>query len=62
MFKVNNKDIRATFLTWLSGVFIVNFEYISYIVLVFPLLAFNNYMPAGKVMSTKHCDVEVCQK
>ena len=30
-----------------SGVFIVNFEQISHIVLVVPLLALNNQMPAG---------------
>ena len=33
MFKVNNKDARRR-----SGVFIVNFEYISHLVLVFLLL------------------------
>ena len=31
-----------------SGVFIVNFEQISHIGLVFPLLTFNKQMPAGK--------------
>ena len=65
LFKVNNGNIRtvgeicskSTIKTperiyWRgSGVFIVNFEHICYIVLVFPLLAFNNYMPAGKVLS-----------
>ena len=30
-----------------SGVFIVNFEKISHIVLVFPLLTLNKQMPAG---------------
>ena len=33
MFKVNNKD---------TGVFIVNFEHISLLFLVFPLLNLNN--------------------
>ena len=35
MFKVNNKDTRTT------SVFIVNFEYISHLVLVFLLLTLN---------------------
>ena len=35
MFKVNNKDNRR------SGVFIINFEHISHLVLVFLLLTFN---------------------
>ena len=37
MFKVNNKNTRMTTLAS-SGVFIVNFELISQLVLVFPLL------------------------
>ena len=37
MFKVNNKDTRTT--PWRrSGIFIVNFEHISHLVLVFLLL------------------------
>ena len=36
LFKVNKKDIRTTSLT--SGVFIVNFEQISHIVLILLLL------------------------
>ena len=32
MFKVNNKDTRRR-----SGIFIVNFEHISHLVLLFPL-------------------------
>ena len=39
MFKVNNKDS--------SGVFIVNFEHISYLAQVFLLLTLNRKMPAG---------------
>ena len=41
MFKVNNKDTRCLF-----GVFIVNFEYISRLFLVFLLLALK-YLIAG---------------
>ena len=41
MFKVNNKDTRCLF-----GVFIVNFEYISHLFLVFLLLALK-YLIAG---------------
>ena len=58
MFKINNKDTRTTSLTSFiividnaivfvdfprrSGVFVVNFEQISHIVLVFVLLTLNN--------------------
>ena len=46
MFKVNNKDTRTT--PWRrSGIFIVNFEHISHLVLVFLLLSLNMYLPAG---------------
>ena len=38
MFKVNNKD---------TNVIIANFKNISYLVLVFLLLTFNMYFPAG---------------
>ena len=41
MFKINNKDRRR------SGVFIVNFEHISYLILVFLLLTLNMQLPAG---------------
>ena len=41
MFKVNNKD------TIKSGVFIVNFENISHLVLVFLLLTLNMLLLAG---------------
>ena len=40
MFKFNNKDTS-------SGVFIVNFEHISHVVLVFLLLTWNIQLPAG---------------
>ena len=46
MFKVNNKDTR---MKRRSGVFIVNFEHISHLVLVFLLLTLNMYFPAGYV-------------
>ena len=39
MFKVNNKDTRMT--PRRSGIFIVNFEHISHLVLVFLLLTLN---------------------
>ena len=46
MFKVNNKDIRMN--QWRhSGVFIVNFEYISHFDLVFLSLALYMQLPAG---------------
>ena len=38
MFKVNNKD---------KSIFIVNFEHISHLALVFLLLALNMSLPAG---------------
>ena len=52
MFQVNNKDARRR--QWRrSGVFIVNFEHISHLVLVFLLLTFNMYskwtLALGKV-------------
>ena len=61
MFKVNNRNARLrceiysklTIKTpkqcqWCrSGVFIVNFEYISHLVLVFLLLTLSRSMPAG---------------
>ena len=42
MFKVNNKDTRTT---PRSGVFIVNFEHISQLFLVFLLLTLSRLMP-----------------
>ena len=40
LFKVNNKDTTTTSMasSWCSSLFIVNFEQISHIVLVFPFL------------------------
>ena len=40
MYKINNKNTRTT--PRRSCVFIVNFEQISHIILLFPLLIFNN--------------------
>ena len=40
MFQINNKDTRTT-PDGCSGAFIVNFEYISHLVLVFLLLSMN---------------------
>ena len=43
MFKVNNKVVQ-----WRrSGIFIVNFEHISHLALVFLLLTLSKQMPAG---------------
>ena len=44
MFKVNDKD---------NSVFIVNFEHISPLVLVFLLLTLNMQLPAGSRLSTE---------
>ena len=33
-----------------SGVFIINFEHISHIVLVFPLLTLKDWNPAGMIL------------
>ena len=49
MFKVNNKDTKRR--QWRrSGVFIVNVEHISYLVLVFLLLTLNMQLPARVVI------------
>ena len=44
---MNNKDTRTTLMA-LFGVFIVNFENISHLVVVFLLLNMNMYLSAGK--------------
>ena len=44
MFKLNNKDIRAT---PMAGVVIVNIEHILHLVLVFLLLTLNMQLPFG---------------
>ena len=64
MFKVNNRNTRARCKICLKlkiktperryGVFIVNFEYISHLVLVFLLLTLSRQMPAGmSIMKTR---------
>ena len=49
LFKVNYKDLKT--LEWRHwrryGVFLVNFEQIPHIALVFPLLTLNNWLPAA---------------
>ena len=45
MFKVYNNDTRTTPMA--SSIFVVNFEYISYLVLVFLLLTLNMQLSAG---------------
>ena len=57
MFKVNNKSPRMTPVTvFSSGVFVVKFEDISHLVLVFLLLTLKMYMPAGESkMSENGC-------
>ena len=50
MFIVNNKDTRTRH--WCrSGIFIVNFEHILHLVLVFLLLTLNMQLPAGFVVN-----------
>ena len=51
MFKVNNKDTRTTPKWRRSGVFIVNFQHISHLVLLFLLLTLNMKLPAGVTLS-----------
>ena len=57
MFKVNNKDTEQC--QWRrSSVFIVSFEHISHLALVFLLLTLNKQMPAGLcdiLISTPRC-------
>ena len=45
MFKVNNEDTRTRSMTFC--VFLVNFEYISRLVMVFLLLTLRRYIAAG---------------
>ena len=47
MFKDDNKDVKTKLITY--GIFIVNFEQISCINLVFPLLTLNKYKPVGEM-------------
>ena len=43
-----------------SGVFIVNFEHISHLVLVFLLLTLSRYMPAGIVRTIMSSQAGIC--
>ena len=53
MFKVNNKDIRTTSLTWRrSAVFIVNFKHVSHLFLVFLLVSMSKQKLVGPVLSS----------
>ena len=44
-----------------SGVFIVNFEHISHLVLVFLMLTLSRQMPVG-LINIKHLTLSVCRK
>ena len=44
-----------------SGVFIVNFEYISDLLLVFLLLTLNRQLPAGLKDSGAESNLRICQ-
>ena len=76
MFKVNNRNTRPsceicsklTIKTpeqrhWrCSGVFIVNFEYISHLALVFLLLTLRRQMPAGIDVGQQHLQSKAKQR
>ena len=49
MFQANNKDTKTTSLT-LNNAFIVNFEHISHILLLFLRLTLNRQILAGKYL------------
>ena len=49
MFKINNNDTRTKSIAWrCTGVFIVNFEHIAHLVLLFLLLTLRRYISAAK--------------
>ena len=52
MFRVNNKDTRTTPMRR-SGVFIVNFEHVSPLVLMFLLLTLSKLMPAVSAINSR---------
>ena len=52
MFTVNNKDTRTTTMRR-SGVFIVNFEHVSPLVLMFLLLTLSKLMPAVSAINSR---------
>ena len=50
MFKLNNKDLERG--QWRRfGVFVVNFEHILHLVLVFLLLTLNMSLPTGELLT-----------
>ena len=57
MFKVNNKNTRARSVTS-PGIFIFNFEHISYLFLVFLSLDFEKYMLAAWSLSIHHANIK----
>ena len=73
-FKVNNRNFRTSCEIWSkltiktsewrhwrrSGVFIVNFEHISHLVLVFPLLTLSRQMPADLFSVSKLSESVAC--
>ena len=59
MFKVNNEETRTT-PGRRSGFFIVNFEHIPHLFLVFLLLTLNMQLPAGFSNSNLHvCETRI---
>ena len=71
LFKVKKKAPERD-LWHCSGIFIVNFEHVSLVVLVFPLLILSNYMPTGYMLhpvlikfdtvSVSHCVRNILNK
>ena len=57
MFKINNKDIRTT-----PFVIIVNFEYISHLVLLFLLLTLNMQIPARLAFTCTKSTIETLEE
>ena len=52
MFKVNNKDTRTTQMVF-SGVLIINFEHISYLILGFLYKVNNTKKPNRKILGSE---------
>ena len=52
MFRVNNKDTRTTLMRR-SGVFIVNFEHVSHLVLMFILFTLSKLIPAVSAINSR---------
>ena len=57
MFKVSNKNIRRC-----SGVFTVNFEHMSHLVLVFLLLTLNMYFAGWMIDNLSSGNLEDCHR